>query len=258
MMKPKISLNDFKNYCLEDCKDIAYQKESYLRGHINRLYDTFCICRSLLAVSTANNILSIGAGSAFVEAQLNKLFNASISVIDFPEMIKLNELHYKKYKFETYPLDLSKKTKLNVSRKFDIILSCEVIEHLPISPSEHIKLFVDSLMTNGYFVITTPNMARFTSCIKLMKGLPLLPDPELTFSPVCFQREGIHRREYVESEIINAFEKNNLNYIRTKYTFFNLAFNLKTLMLFPIGLVMPRFRQIMIIVAQKRGNNSLN
>ena len=102
-MKSKILINDFKNYCLEDCKDIAYQKEIYLLEHINRLYDTFCICRSLLAVSPTNNILSIGAGSAFVEAQLNKLLNANITVIDFPETIKLNEIHYNKYKFESYP-----------------------------------------------------------------------------------------------------------------------------------------------------------
>ena len=151
------------------------------------------------------------------------------------------------------PLDLSKKTKLILPKEFSIILSGEIIEHLPISPSEHINMFVDSLITSGYYIITTPNMARITSCIKLLKGLPLLPDPELTFSPVCFQNEGIHRREYVEPEIINAFEKNNLIHVNTKFNFSNRTLNLKTIILIAIGLVIPRFRQMMIIVAQKEG-----
>ena len=255
-MQPKISLKGFKNYCLEDCQDIAYQKEEYLLEHINRLYDTFCICQSLLEVSRENKILSIGAGSAFVEAQLNKLLNAQISVIDFPEIIKLNEKHYNKYGFETYPLDLSNKPKLDASKTFGIILNCEVIEHLSISPRDSINMFVENLITDGYYLISTPNLARFTSCIKLLKGLPLLPDADLTFSPSCFQNEGIHRREYVESEIIDALKKTYLNHVKTKYTFCNRALNLKMLTLSAIGVLIPRFRPMMIIVGQKRGNKS--
>ncbi|MCJ7792450.1 MAG: class I SAM-dependent methyltransferase [Candidatus Marinimicrobia bacterium] len=264
-MSNHINIHEFKKLCLQDLKEVKHQHqgEEYLNEHLVRLYETFLVCSKLLSASRSRNILSAGAGIAYVEAQLNKMLQAQVSIIDFPESIKLNEKHYSKHRFNCHPADLSRNFKLSIQKEFDLILSCEIIEYLPIAPSNHIASLINYLIPGGYFIITTPNLARLWSIVQLLLGRPLAPEPELTFSPVSFKNEGIHRREYIESEIISAMTKNSLEHTKTYYIWNNKAYSFKRFAFLPFQIIKPSFRPTMLVVGSrppetKRGYSTHN
>jgi len=56
-----------------------------------------------------------------------------------------------------------------IDRKFDLILGCEIIEHL-IQPKPFLSFIADSLSDNGSTLITTPNVSSFGAIGRLLKG----------------------------------------------------------------------------------------
>jgi 2-polyprenyl-3-methyl-5-hydroxy-6-metoxy-1,4-benzoquinol methylase len=231
---------------------MSFQGEQYLNAHIVRLYRTFQECSRILSTAHSKNVLSAGAGSAYVEARLRRL-QAQVTIIDFEESIELNQEHYSRYGFRCYPADLSTRFELDIQHAFDVILSCEVVEHLPIAPSDHIGSLVRYLAPGGHFMLTTPNLACLRSIAKLFLGQPLAPEPKLTLAPVGFETERIHRREYVESEIVSAMIENSLRHLKTCYFRNSRGFNLRRLALFPLETIKPSFRPTMLVIGHKSG-----
>ena len=93
-------------------------------------------------------------------------------------------------------------------------MSLENIEHIHVAPSEYIAKFVGSLSSEGYFIISTPNMGSFAHLYRIFMMMPTLPVPEVTFD----LNSHVHYREYMPCEIIEAYEKNGLKYTSRAYT----------------------------------------
>lgn len=244
-----IDYRTFRRLCSENARDTQYpsQAETYLSEQCIRFYKTFLICAKLLNEMPSHNILSVGAGSAYVEIQLKRFFNANVTIIDFQEMIKLNKEYYQKYGFESYPMDLSQGEVLDTSKKFDLIMSCEVLEHLPIAPYNHIRSLAGSLHPSGRLLLTTPNFARLSLRVKMLLGLPILTEPERAFAAVSFKNEGIHRREYVEKEIVDAMTRNKIRHVATYFSRNTEKYNLKE---FAFDIVPALFKPTMILVGK--------
>src|SRR5690606_13095782 len=83
----------------------------------------------------------------------------------------------------------------NDLRKFDLVVCCEVIEHLYTSPVKLLNNFYQSLNPNGYLIIQTPNAVSLRKRLSLLSGN----------NPYNVPRENLknpgHFREYTAKEL---------------------------------------------------------
>lgn len=246
-----ITKKEFEAFGLDQIGVIRHQGEKYFRRHINRLYWTYVECAKLLDADKEYEILSLGAGSAFAEIALVHFHNVKMDVAEFSEAIRLNKELYDRYAITPIEADLSKE--MHLEKQYDIIMSCEIVEHLPISPSRHFGMFTQAIKKEGYLVVTTPNLRRIELIVDLLKGKEIMPKPEKFFAETSFENEGVHRREYLEKEIVEAMEKNGLKHFKTRFIWnepLRHFRRLKRILYFPWEWMFPFFRRIMIIVGK--------
>jgi|GEM_PF-654389 len=79
--------------------------------------------------------------------------------------------------------------------EFDIVLFCEIIEHLIIDPVSVLKEIKRVLKPNGVLVLTTPNVNRLENVTKMIGGINIY-DPYSGYGPY-----GRHNREYNKHEL---------------------------------------------------------
>ena len=101
------------------------------------------------------NILDIGCGGGLLSEPMSRL-GANVTGIDASEKnIQIAKLHSKKNKLKINYI-CSSPEKINVKKKFDVILNMEIVEHV-----EDIELFLKSssnlLKKNGLMFIATIN-----------------------------------------------------------------------------------------------------
>jgi 2-polyprenyl-3-methyl-5-hydroxy-6-metoxy-1,4-benzoquinol methylase len=210
----KIDFAAFARLCGEESRRMTRHGADYLRPHVGRLYETFTEC--LRVVPPGATLLSVGAGGAYVEKQLARTRGALVTVVDFPEAIRQHEPDYQPYGFRSLGVNLAEE-RLDLGERFDVVLSFEVVEHLPMPPHEHIGALRRLLKPGGRLVLTTPNLAHLPNVVRLLRGRPVLPDARLTFAPPCYENEHVHRREYVAAEIVAAMRQAGLTHERTAY-----------------------------------------
>ena len=78
---------------------------------------------------------------------------------------------------------------------FDIVLLCEVIEHLQSDPMKVLLEIKRVLKPSGHLVLTTPNVARLENVCRLLAGANIY-DPYSGYGPY-----GRHNREYNKHEL---------------------------------------------------------
>jgi len=152
-------------------------------------------------------ILEIGAFAGVVATAL-KIINADFEVTawDLPMFMKDNGLieHYKKMGIHQASGNLAHLPLGFSSEAFDIIICCEVIEHLNFNPLPVFCEFNRLLKSGGILYIGTPNHANIVKRLLLARGksihnpvqhLVWQLNPEATFSI------GLHWREYTAAEL---------------------------------------------------------
>jgi hypothetical protein len=80
---------------------------------------------------------------------------------------------------------------------FDVVIYCEIIEHLLMNPVHTLKEIRRVLRPSGKLLVTTPNVARFENLMALAAGRSIY-DPYSGFGPY-----GRHNREYSIGELIH-------------------------------------------------------
>lgn len=226
--------------------------EGYLSYHAERFYRTYEVCLGLL--QSGGSLLSVGTGRAFVEAVLASERQVQVVAVDFPAGIELRRRHYDANHFVSLAADLSLDDLDLPIEPCDMVLSAEVVEHIPAPPSLHLRKLVRYLKSGGHLVMTTPNLGSLNHIVSLLRMQPILPPPEETFAPVSFENEGIHRREYVPCEIIEPMDKYGLVHLYTHFIGFNRE--RVTGVRSALRRVIPRFRDGMIIVGRKLDERS--
>ena len=237
----------FLRFCREIIPADARQGEHYLEEHSSRLFQTYRVCSSLLPLGSS--LISVGAGSAYVEHALSKIHGIHVTVVDFPEAIQAHRSEYDRSNFKAYGFDLTRPE--DIPERYDLALSCEIIEHIPAAPQKHLSLLKSWLKENGHIVVTTPNLAHLGNIVALLRMAPIMPPAEQFFSPVGFENEGVHRREYVPREIIQAFTALSFDHKETIFTNNHPPQSKKDYVKSIAGLLRARFRQTMILVAQR-------
>ena len=82
----------------------------------------------------------------------------------------------------------------------DVVLFCEVIEHMQNDPLRALSEIKRILRPNGYLVLTTPNVARLENVARLLAGSNIY-DPYSGYGPY-----GRHNREYNRHELVQLLE----------------------------------------------------
>lgn len=78
---------------------------------------------------------------------------------------------------------------------FDVVLLCEVIEHMTNDPLAVLREINRVLKPGGQLILTTPNLARLENVARLVAGANLY-DPYSGYGP-----HGRHNREYIMHEL---------------------------------------------------------
>jgi hypothetical protein len=236
---------------VDECRTLLQHQEAdwtvdYLEAHALRLYRTYRLCASLPATRT---LLSIGAGSALIEAVLSRA-GVEVSLIDFPAMIQAKDSFYSRMDFRAIPADLSTTDDFSVYGQFDVVLASEIIEHIPSPPSLQIGGWATALGEVGRIIITTPNLGSISHLSRLLLMRPLLGPPESTFGDVGIENEGVHRREYMPSEIVSAIGASGLRVERVEFTANRRPRSAKE-WIFQAFYTVPRFRPTMMFAAAR-------
>ncbi len=178
---------------------VAYAKE-----HLHRIIKTVEL---LPPLEGPVKVLELGATPYYMTLIMQKYLNYDITAANFAdyefgvvsdkeghttvsskEFDEIYKFTYKMFNVERDPFPYE-------DEEFDLVLCCELIEHLLLDPSHMISEAHRVLKENGYIVVTTPNSARLENVIKLLQGKNIYD---------CYSGNGIygrHNREYTSAEL---------------------------------------------------------
>ena len=185
------------SFCVEDGN--REEMQNYLKEHFLRFLYTYSILPP-----GEGNLLEIGSNPYYMSLIIKNYTKYNLFCTNYfigenspgnrtQEMIHINKkkkiaFDFKHFNIENYPFPFQ-------DNFFDVVLFCEVIEHLandPVTALLHIKRV---LKPNGILILTTPNVCRMENIIKLIVGGNIY-DP--------YSRHGIygrHNREYTRDEL---------------------------------------------------------
>jgi SAM-dependent methyltransferase len=83
---------------------------------------------------------------------------------------------------------------------FEVVMFCEIIEHLLMNPVHTLKEIRRVLKPGGLLVVTTPNVARLNNVLAMADGLSIY-DPYSGFGPY-----GRHNREFSMHELVQLLK----------------------------------------------------
>jgi SAM-dependent methyltransferase len=152
-------------------------------------------------------ILELGTFLGAVSVTLQRL-GYELTASDIPEFVQ-NAALQRRLKAEGIPLIGSNlKDPLPFpSGQFDVVLMCEVLEHLNFNPLPALAEINRVLAPNGMLLIGTPNAARLSARIRLLLGKSIngpIQDYVLQLDPAGTRRNmivGLHWREYTAAEL---------------------------------------------------------
>ncbi len=239
-------------------QEFVHTLDFSLRNMHNRDYFLTCELRqyrSLVEISRTIHIkpkiISIGAGGAFVEEWLAKRADAAITIVDFPEALNLNSVLYRALFDEQIGTNLVSDNIYFGENIYDAALWLDNIEHLARDPTEMARAIARCLRPSGFLFITTDNLARISNSIKLLLGRSILQPARMLFSPVTFENEGVHRREYTYGEISHMLRTCGFASIKVNYLWQRERRALIKIPIRFIETLIPRFRPHMLVRAQK-------
>lgn len=239
----------FYNSLIEDKDHFGDDGLDYVNYHYRRFFDTYNRCINYL--KKGDKVLSIGAGFGSIEKMLQTEFGVEVTIVDFPDTIEEYKPLYDRYGIQSIPADLTKDDLGLQHKHYDMLLQSEVIEHLPVAPSEQILKFKPYIKKGGSFVVTTPNLGSILHLAQLIFMQPIFPEPEKMFSPVAVENQGVHRREYLPVEIRDAFTKAGFTTIHTSFFYYTYPKSMALKTLYAMGKPVPRFRPGMTLIGRK-------
>jgi hypothetical protein len=175
-------------------------------------------------------------------------------VIDLPDAVAEFGAYYKRCNLVAYGLDISRDNTIDLPGvpSADLVISSEIVEHLPKPPSEHFASLRRLLADTGALLVATPNAGSLRSTLKTLLHQPVLPPAERTFGPVNLENEGVHRREYMASEIVSALRRSGFSVGSKGYVNYNFT-RPRDLLFLPVEALVPYFRQGLIMIGKPSG-----
>lgn len=178
---------EMANYCQQDFRRFVY---------------TYGLARD-----KSGKCLELGANPYFTTILLQEFTSLKLSLANYfgsnRDNLITQEVNYKEFKSGKQLSSQLKSSHFNIeeepfpfeTEEFDVILFCEIIEHLLINPVAVLKEIKRVLKPNGTLILTTPNVSRLENVARMIAGVNIY-DPYSGYGPY-----GRHNREYNKHEL---------------------------------------------------------
>lgn len=201
----------------------------YLLAHKHEYIRTIEDCLRWANGRKDLRVLEIGAFFGMVCICLAKL-GFKVTAADIPEYMSMPEqqARFQKYGIEISQFRLQDFILPFADESFDIIIMCEVLEHLNFNPLPLIKEINRVGKPDSLFYLALPNLAVIHRRLKLLFNKPILQPINDYFEQLRPGGNLIvngHWREYLGSEIIHMLER--MGYQIQRHYYFGVAETIK-------------------------------
>lgn len=192
--------NEIINYCIQDFRRFVYTY-GLVKGAAKDIKDRKGRC------------LELGANPYFITMLLKEFTPHEFVLANYfgdqhPAGIHSQQVDFLKFEPEKQDSDKLLRVCLNYhhfniendpfpfdNESFDIVLFCEIIEHLLMDPAKVLREIRRVLKPNGQLILTTPNVSRLENVARMLSGANIY-DPYSGYGPY-----GRHNREYNKHEL---------------------------------------------------------
>jgi SAM-dependent methyltransferase len=191
--------NFVKNIRVTDAP--SEEMQNYCKQDFRRFVYTFGLVQSL-----SGKCLELGANPYFTTVLIQefgqlKLTLANYFGSNFSSKV-VQEVAYQDFsgdervvKFESSHFNIESEPFPFPDQEFDVVLFCEIIEHLLLDPVTVLLEIKRVLKPNGYLILTTPNVSRLENVARMISGTNIY-DPYSGYGAY-----GRHNREYNKHEL---------------------------------------------------------
>lgn len=192
---------------------VGEEQDNYARFHRLRFADQL---RSLLAIrrrllSGRQRVRVLDCGVMHVSRMYAPLLpEIELCTADFPGKDAPRDSFgsHEHYEINLELEDLSERHPELTRNRFDVILFCEILEHIRADPVEIFRDFKKTLAPDGAIYLTTPNALSLGTVLAFMSGTSR--QPMYSKRNRVHERGGIHVREYTMKELVTAAESAGL------------------------------------------------
>jgi SAM-dependent methyltransferase len=161
-------------------------------------------------------LLELGSHPYFFTLMVKRKFNYSLTLVNYfgtghqgrGSQVIRSEKYGERHVFEFDDFNAEKDAFPYASESFDIILCCEIIEHLLEDPTHMLCEAHRVLKKDGFLLLTTPNVKSLANTLKLLFGFNIYGKYS-GYGPY-----GRHNREYLPGEVKALLEKCGFSDIR--------------------------------------------
>ncbi|HKR22179.1 MAG TPA: methyltransferase domain-containing protein, partial [Pyrinomonadaceae bacterium] len=184
-----------------------WEGDLYVETHATRFYETL---KFLPNLPPNARILELGAIPYYFTIMLARFCGVHADTLSFFEFEKCDStIHVvgnaesgERYAFNYRPLNIETDVFPFEDNSYDLVLCCEVLEHLLINPSHTLYEAHRVLRPGGHLLITTPNALRWGNLFAMIRGENIYDR---------YHGNGIygrHNREYSASEVGELLKAN--------------------------------------------------
>ncbi len=187
-------LRYLRSYCVDNGDKIEMQ------NYLNEDFKRFLITLSLLP-HNEGRLLEIGANPYYTSLLIRKFSNYQSEYTNYfhnyPKRAVqyMNSDKFPTEQFEFYNIDVERDDLPFENEVFDMILFCEVLEHLPNDPIKALLSIKRCLKRGGHLILSTPNVNRLENIARMIQGSNI-------YDPISrYGVHGRHNREYNKHEL---------------------------------------------------------
>lgn len=190
-----------------------WEGDLYVETHLKRLLATL---EYVPPLDSGARVLEIGAVPYYMTILLKRLRGIDVDTLSFYEItdarssvhVVESAKYSERYVFDNLMINAERDPFPFNDGSYDLVLCCEVIEHLLLNPSHMLCEVHRTLRPGGSLLLTTPNVARRSNLLALLSGKNIYDR---------YHGNGIygrHNREYTAEELIYLLKANNYEIVR--------------------------------------------
>ncbi len=177
------------------------ERSDYLNFSLDRFLKTLELIPD--SINGSSTLLELGASPYFMSLLILKYLHCHVDFANYfhdrpggrHEELLVSKKFRERHVFRFGNFNVEKEEFPFKKKSYDLVLFCEIIEHLTVDPV-HSLVQINRLLTDGgYLIITTPNVLRYENILKLIRGSNIYDHYS------GYGAYGRHNREYTPAEL---------------------------------------------------------